>query len=315
VRIKGTLFIVIFLMAFFAGDRLLAMLLDQVLLRSQFRFSVLYKGGQQYDIIIMGNSRGVNSFYTPAIQETTGKTTVNMSYNGMSTDLAEALFMDYLDRNRKPKLLILEISNVTDESGLLNELKLYAAHSERLAKLLRAANPQVALWTEASHIFKFNGEMFLRTLYYYQESDQTWINRYQISPALLQSTRSGRDGIFRATPENLAALKRIIKVARTQGIEVRAVVGPYLPAYCDQITNFQDWMNQIRKAIGSDIRIWDYTRAIVDTTAFADREHLNYQGTIVLLKSLVRDGIFDESSTASALSLSPKPCRRIHHHG
>ena len=210
----------------------------------------------------------------------------------MSADLAETLFMDYLDRNRKPKLLILEISNVTDENGLLNELKIYTAHSERLAKLLRTANPQAALWTEASHIFKFNGEMFLRTLRYYHESDQTWVNRYQISPALLQSTRSGRQEILGATPENLTALKRIINVARTQGIEVRAVVGPYLPAYCDQITNFQDWLNEIKRTMGSDVRIWDYSRAISDTTAFADREHLNYQGSLVLLKELVRDGLF-----------------------
>ena len=303
-RIRGAFFIIIFLMTFFAGDRLIAFLLDKVLLRSQFRFSLLYKGGQQYDIIIMGNSRGVNSFYTSAIQEATGKATVNLSYNGMSANLAEALFMDYLDRNRKPKLLVLEISNVTDESGLLNELKLYTTSSERLAKLLRTANPQAAFWTEASHIFKFNGEMFLRTLYYYQESDQTWINRYQISPALLQSTRSGRQEILRATPENLAALKRIINVARTQGIEVRAVVGPYLPAYCDQITNFQDWLNEIKRTIGSDIRIWDYSRAISDTTAFADREHLNYRGSLVLLKELVQDGLFAEPAPTLPLTQS-----------
>ena len=61
-RIRGAFFIIIFLMTFFTGDRLIAFLLDKVLLRSQFRFSLLYKGGQHYDIIIMGNSQGSIAF-------------------------------------------------------------------------------------------------------------------------------------------------------------------------------------------------------------------------------------------------------------
>jgi hypothetical protein len=303
---KRIAWIIIFLMTSFAGDRVVASLFAKVALQSQFRLSLLYKGGQQYDMLILGNSRGVNSFYAPALQEATGKTTLNLSYNGMSADLAEALFMDYLDRNRKPKLLILEISNVSHKSDLLNDLKLYTTHSERLAKLFRKANANAALWTDVSHVFRSNGEMFLRILYYLNVPDQTWINRYQINSALAQSTRYARSETLAVIPENLAALKRIINTAQREGIGVRLVLGPYLPAYGERLVNLQDWIEEVGKGVKSDTPIWDYSTAIKDATAFADREHLNYRGSLILLKELVQDGLFTEP----ALTLPSTQSRR-----
>ncbi len=282
---------IIFLMIAFAGDRVIASVLDKVVLHSKFRFSLLYKGGQQYDVLILGNSRSVNSFYAPAIQEATGKTTLNLSYNGMSADLAEALFMDYLERNGKPKLLILEISNVTHRSNLLNELKLYTAHSERLAELFRRANPHVAFWAEASHVFQFNGEMFLRALYYLGASDQSWINRYQISAALVRSLQANRQEDIGVLPENLVALRRIIDTARQKDISVRLVISPYLPEYRRHLSNLSAWIKAVQ-AIAMDIPVWDYSMAVEATSAFADRLHLNYHGSVLLLGRLKHDGFF-----------------------
>ena len=302
-------------MAFLAGDRIIASLLDKVVLRSQFRFSLLYNGGQKYDILIMGNSRGVNTFYAPAVQEATGKTTLNLSYNGMSADVAEALFMDYLDRNEKPKLLILEVSNVTHNIELLKELKLYATRSERLTNLFRKNNPNVAFWIEASHVFQFNDEMFLRALYYYQQSDQTWINRYTINPALLQSIQLGRPEKLTALPENVAALRRIVNTAKIQHIGIRMVVGPYLPAYGSRLANLHGWAEEVERAVASDIPVWDYSTAVKDTTAFADRLHLNYQGSLVLLKELLRDGLFEEPTPYPALESPTTQARRRAYRG
>jgi len=276
---------------FLAGDRVIASLLDKVVLRSGFRFSTLYRGGQQYDTLILGNSRGVNSFYAPAVEEATGKTTLNLSYNGLSADLAEALFMDYLDRNGKPKLLILEISNVAHKSALLNELKLYIVHSERLSKLFRKANPGAAFWTGASRVFQFNGEMFLRTLYYLNTSDQSWINRYRIGPAMVQSLREAQGEELGLLPENLDALRHIIDTAKQNGIAVRLVIGPYLPQYRQHLTNLSGWIKTLQ-SVATDVPIWDYSTAVEDIGSFADRLHLNYDGSLLLLKRLKEDGFF-----------------------
>lgn len=293
---KRIAWIIIFLATSLVGDRVIASLLDKVVLQSQFRFSLLYKGGQQYDMLILGNSRGVTSFYAPAIQETTGKTVLNLSYNGMSVALAETLFMDYLDRNEKPKLLILEISNVRDKNDLLNELKLYATHSERMAKLLRKTNPRVAFWTEASHAFQFNGEMFLRTLYYLNASDQSWINRYHISPALIQSVQPGQQQELSSLSVNLEALRRIIDTAKQKGVVIRLVVGPYLPEYRQRLSNFSDRIKNVQTIV-PDVPIWDYSIAVETISAFADRFHLNYQGSLLFLKRLETDGFFALDST------------------
>ncbi len=283
--------VIAFLVTFITGDRVIAYLLDMVVLQSHFRFSAVYKGKQNYDILVLGNSRGVNTFYAPAIEAATGKTTLNLSYNGMSADVAEALFMDYLDRNSKPKLLIVEVSNVTHKSDLLNELKLFAGHSERLASLLGEANPDIAVWTAASHVFRFNGEMFLRTLYYLKSSDQSWINRYHISPALVQSLREGRQQELELLPVNLEALRRMVVTAKQRDITVRLVISPYLPEYRQHLSNLPTWVKNVQ-AIAANNPIWDYSNAVKDTSAFADRLHLNYDGSLLLLKRLNDDGFF-----------------------
>ena len=289
---KRASWVIIFLAIFLVGDRVIASFLDTVVLSSKLRFSLLYSGGQEYEILVLGNSRGVNTFYAPAIQEATGKPTLNLSYNGMSADVAEALFLDYLDRNRKPQLVIIEITNLTHRSELLNDLKLYAHHSERLMGLLREANPETARWAKASHLFRFNSEMFLRALYYQTSSDQTWINRYQINRTLPNSAANGDSQKVLTFPENLAAMKRIVSLAQRLGISVRMVVGPYLPAYGKHLSNLGQWVDEVGKEIAVDIPVWDYSEAITDVSAFADRMHLNYEGSCALLKRLIRDGVF-----------------------
>jgi hypothetical protein len=290
--IKRTLWVIVLSTVFLGGDRLISSLLDTVVLSSQFRFSLLYSGGHHYDILILGNSRGVNTFYAPAIQAVTGKTVLNLSYNGMSADVAEALFLDYLDRNSKPELVIIEITNLTHGIELLHDLKLYSNRSMRLSSLLMKNNPDLARWIATSHLYRLNSEMFLRALYYQTSSDQTWINRYQINPALLRSAENGPSESVRALPQNLAAMKRIVATAQMRGIGVRMVVGPYLPAYGKHLTNLQQWVREIEEEMGIDIRVWDYSDAITDVSTFADRMHLNYEGSRALLRLFIRDGIF-----------------------
>ena len=87
-----------------AGDHLLALALHQVLVRSQFRYSRLYRGGNDADVVIIGDSRGVHSFYAPALEQMTGLRALNLSYNSLSPHVAEAVLMDYLDHNRAPRI-------------------------------------------------------------------------------------------------------------------------------------------------------------------------------------------------------------------
>ena len=79
---------------FFTGDRFFAFILKKGVQQSQFRYSRMYRGEAEASILLMGNSRGLG-FYQPYIEEVTGEETFNLSYNGMTMDVAAALISDY----------------------------------------------------------------------------------------------------------------------------------------------------------------------------------------------------------------------------
>ena len=76
---KGLIWIAAFVLVVLAGDRAFSWLAQRVLVRSQFRYSRLYRGGNDAEIVILGDSRGVNSFYAPGMEKLTGARVLNLS--------------------------------------------------------------------------------------------------------------------------------------------------------------------------------------------------------------------------------------------
>lgn len=292
---QRTLYVLVFFLIVLLGDRLIAASVDKIVLTSQFRLSKLYRGDQTRELVVLGNSRGVNSIYAPDIQKYTGLSIINLSYNGMSMQLSEALFLDYLEHNNPPKLLILEITNLFVSDGLIKELKMYSRSSSRIRRLLEKSEPQLAFASHFSHIFSLNGEILLRTLYYLNKSDQSWINRSEISPQLLESVKNMEPVDLEVKHENIVSLQNIIKVAHKKGIDIRLFVSPYLPAYVDKISNFSREIETIQKIIGKE-KIWEYSKAVENVDGFADRVHLNYKGSKSLMNKLDEAGFFRTKS-------------------
>jgi lysophospholipase L1-like esterase len=281
-----------------AGDRALAALFDLGLPHSEFRFSLALRGGQPANLLVLGDSRAVNGLYTPELERLTRVPVLNLAYNGMSTLIAEAVLRDYLARNAAPRLLALEVTNVQDLQPLLDGLMCYWHLAPALAALAQERSPANLRAIRVLHTYAYNGEIPLRALYYARRSDQDWINRYRISPALVAEARAEPDFELHALPENLAALGRIAALARERHIPLRLLVTPYLPEYVAHVRNWDEWLEQLRSAAGPDERIWDYGRAIRDDAQFADRLHLNELGGIPFAQRLAADGFlaFDGSS-------------------
>ena len=273
----------------FAGDRALAGLFDSQLLRSQFRFSVAARGGLPASFLVLGDSRGVNGLYAPELERLTGGPVLNLAYNGMSTLVAEAVLRDYLARNEAPRVLVLEVTNVQDTHVLLNALMCYWRQAPALAALARERSPANARATAALHLYSYNGEIPMRVFYYRNRSDQDWINRYRISPEVIEDARRAQDFEVGTLPENLEALGRITALARERAIALRLIVVPYLPEFVAHIRNWDDWIARIQAAAGGE-RIWDYGHAVTDHDHFADRLHLNEVGGVPFAERLVRDG-------------------------
>ena len=68
---KKWLWIPITLIVVFVGDRLLGGMLASITEGSEFRYSRLYSGRAEADIVLLGNSRGL-SFYQPFLEQRTG---------------------------------------------------------------------------------------------------------------------------------------------------------------------------------------------------------------------------------------------------
>ncbi|HTO07888.1 MAG TPA: hypothetical protein VMR86_12625 [Myxococcota bacterium] len=272
-----------------AGDRALSALFDSQLLRSQFRFSVAARGGQPANLLVLGDSRGVNGLYAPELERLTGMHVLNLAYNGMSTLVAEAVLRDYLQRNETPRAVLLEVTNVQDAHTLLNGLMCYWRQGPALAALAREWSPLNARAVSAFHLYAYNGEIPMRVLFYRNRSDQDWINRYRISPAVIEDARQASDFEFATRDENLAALGRMTTLARERGIALRLVVVPYLPEFVAHARNWDGWIQRIQAAAGGE-RIWDYGHAVTDHAHFADRLHLNEVGGVPFAELLARDG-------------------------
>lgn len=128
---KLIVLLVLFLSLLFFFDRLSSFFCKYLLKKSEFRFSRAFFSNDKNpkpNVLILGNSRGVNGIYAPDLNEY-GYEAFNLSYNGMNLELAKIVLESYLINNPKPDKLILEISNIYGDSSLSNSLKMYSGES------------------------------------------------------------------------------------------------------------------------------------------------------------------------------------------
>lgn len=87
----------------------------------------------------------------------------------------------------------------------------------------------------------------------------------------------------------------MVRTLKARGIETRLVIGPYLPAYAARSVNLRDATALLAARVHEvdpDAVVWDYSTAIADPAAFADRIHLNVHGSRLLLQKMRNDGFF-----------------------
>lgn len=276
----------------FVGDRLLAWGIGAVLSKSGARFATLYGTTAPADLVVLGNSRGVNGFFAPAIERRLGQRAMNLSFNGQSTLLSEALLRDWIDRHGVPKVVVLEVHGVGAAHDTIDALAPFWSRSERLDAIALAERPENRIAAKVAHLFAFDNEQTLRALYYLRRPDQDWINRYTISPALVEETRAMPPAPITWRDDNLAALGRIAALAREQGFRLRLVVSPFLPEYVARLSNYPEFLAKVREAAGGAY-VWDEALGDRVTAHFADRLHANDVGAIAWFETLVPRGFFD----------------------
>jgi hypothetical protein len=286
---RTALWLALLVIVVILGDRIGAAVCSRILLRSQFRFSRIYRGGSQADVIVIGDSRGVHSFYAPSIERLIQRPALNLSFNSMSMSIAEALLADYLDHNAPPRLVIVEATCVALDRGLVSELRTYAGLSKRLETLYAREHPRAAIAGRLFRLLPYDSEFFIRALAYLRRSDQDWINRNVITPALLATPRGQWN--LQPRPENLAALERLVRLLRSRGVEVKLVIAPYHRSSQFGMDDIVAAVTRSVRLADPDARIWNYANAIEGSVYFADGVHMNADGSEVFLRMLLRDGV------------------------
>lgn len=282
-------YLVLVALLFFLGDRGLAYLLGEITSRGQFRFDELYRGGLRHDVLVVGDSRAVHSVFAPELSDRLCLSVFNMAYNGMSTEIAVALVEDYLAHNAPPKAVLIEISNTNFHNELLNDLRLYADRSRNIADLIRRDDPAMMRWLRLSHLYAFNNEMLLRSLYYLSRSDQDWIlsSGAHLEPALMAKLRADWYLPPESFAPNVAAMKRLIAELRARHIEPILYIAPYHPLYRRFFPRYPEWVQNLQAELGEDIL--DLSVALTDNDDFADVQHVNLNGSRAIMNRLAAE--------------------------
>ena len=288
---KKALWIPACLLLFFIGDRIGGWLLAQAVAKSQFRYARLYQNQAEADILLLGNSRGL-IFYQPYIEKITKKKTLNLSYNSLPIDLGNVLVKDYLQKYPPPELLLIDVTMCDRVNNqLITGFNTYSPYSEGLDELIKEKSATAWYAGKLSHLYRYNSEVFQRTLNYLNKSDENWLTDRIISPTMQQYVEEAE--IFELTINDylLTELNALIQKAEQAGTKVVLVINPYYPPYVKRLHSFYDFVGKIEAFTKKKVN--DYSRSLEDIEGFGDYQHLNKKGSQQYIDLLLKDGILE----------------------
>ena len=286
---KKAIWIPSLIILFFIGDRVGAWILQQLVAKSQFRYSRLYTGKAEADILLLGNSRGL-IFYQPYIEELTGQTTCNLSYNSLPIDAGKVLVQDYLERYEAPKQLLIDVT-MCDRNNpqLISGFGPYSNYSSSLNQLIKSVSKTSWSASQLSHLYRFNGEVFQRTLNYLGKSDKDWLIDRVISSNMQENATKEQVVELKTDTYLLEELQELIQTAEAKGVVVELLVNPYYPPYAKRMESLTQFIQQVETATGKTVN--NYAFALQLTDGFGDYQHLNKKGSKKYLAQLAEDGV------------------------
>ncbi len=288
---KKLLWIPLLLLLTFVGDRIGGWVLKQVVEKSQFRYTRLYKGQAEAEVLLVGNSRGL-IFYQPHIEAITEKNTFNICYNGMPIDVARRLIEDYFEHYTAPQQLLLDVT-MCDRSNnpLMAGFNMYTPYSQNLEELILDSIPKSGYAGKLSHLYRYNSEVFQRTLAYMNKSDESWTNERVMNDFLVEEAKNLKPYHISYDTVYSGELRAIAQLCQAKGTQLHFLVNPYYPPFAQSINNL-DSIKQVILA-ETQIPVKDYSTLLKDHQYFSDYQHTNTEGSKKYLDQLKLDGILD----------------------
>jgi len=140
-----------------------------------------------------------------------------------------------------------------------------------------------------SHLYRYNGEVFQRTVNYIGKTDENWLIDRVISSSMKEKADSEPVVELNTTPYLLTTLNQLIQIAEQHHIEVELLVNPYYPPYAKRMTSLQQFIHKIESHTKKKVK--NYALSLQATEGFGDYQHLNKKGSKQYLAQLLKDGV------------------------
>ena len=249
-------YISIFLISVLIIDSLATITLDKIISHSKIRYVRMLS--EDYSMVILGNSRGVNSVSEGIFERTHEENIINLSHNGLSKD---EIF--YISQHiRDSTIVFIECTSFLWDTSKM-ELK---PHRLNVFKNLRESEFRV-LKTNV-----FNHEIFLRSLYYIFSSDEDWTNNGVMSKDKLEFITSNLIPCSKQLNYRKEEFSILFESLMARGITPVFYISPVREEKVSEYTNWDEVLAQIESDFPNFLNLTD---SVTDIESFADLVHTN----------------------------------------
>lgn len=265
-------------LAWLVLDRGMAMLFQDILLRSDYRASRIYSGSIDSDVVIVGNSRAVHLTDVGSLAKDLCRPVYNLGLDAVDATTQNALIRDYLDLNEKPDLLVIEGSNIRPGAPVAPEYLPYFAFSERLSSL--AQHDLVTRFAvEVFHLYSFNSPKWWRALMLGISQDDQDQSPYfgSINEGIKAAYGKG-ERVDEVDPAKLADLVGLVRYARAKRVNVVVLLAPFHEVAFKTPNARRAYVDLIRRQLPPGVDVIDMTAALGGDAPFADIVHVNNVG-------------------------------------
>lgn len=277
----------LFILLFFLGDRLLSLILKELLKYSQLPIATLYSDRESPDIIILGNSRAMRHFDIKLIKEKTDKNISLIAFQAASLKFLKVLLEDYKKKKGVPKKIIIELSSLSSGDEQIQTKKFLYFFSDDFKKLLKEKYKFDYVTGSIFNLFFFNSIDFFNILHKVLfRYEQKFLNTTITENDIKKFKEKIYKPYFFIKNENLESLLSIIKNNKGQS-EIFLIVSPFHKSFLQKNIELKDTIFYLNQIVEVRSNLINLSESINGDEFFSDVTHLNHNGAKEFTKKII----------------------------
>lgn len=256
------------------------------------RLEMILEGEMEKDIIIAGSSRGAKGIVAKMIEDSTGYSTYNLSYNGTDVAFHEFIIRSLLKYNKPPKALILTADDpsqlwVVDNYGFRADLVIPLSNydqcnEELITNKVNSVATRFFLIPRLRYQHLYPKQEKIPVFDTLRDGGSQWLSYY---PENRDFERYSSDYDFeREIDWKKRKLEKIKDLCLEKGVQLIMV---YPPNFKVHNLVFE---NRMRELMGPEVLhcVYDYTDSVyLQKDLFYDPDHLHVSGARVFTQEVI----------------------------